>query len=215
MSERPLWRMVAGRKAGPYDPAKLRPLVKDGRVGPLDRFSYDGVNWQPANAFPELLRPPTVVITDSVEEDFSPLSEEPGVAGGGVLLGPPSLPGRQQPSGDDAALLKAIYSLIAFGGGTLVLLVIYMIVQSFRAPRSVPRPPLPTPAVVRQEKPRGPAVNAQQEVVVDVDEAPRKDDEIQEADTGLPAGSAESAPDSPLKLEPTADENVGQPTAKP
>jgi len=212
MSERPLWRMVAGRKAGPYEPAKLRPLVKDGRIGPLDRFSYDGVNWQPADAFPELLRPPPVVTAAPVEEDFSPLVAEAGAAGDDDLLGPPSLPGRQPPSGDDAALLKAIYSLIAFGGGTLVLLVIYMIVQSFRAPRSVQRPPLPPPAVVRQEKPRGPASNAPREVAVDAEESPHKDGEIQEGDARLPADSAESAPDSTMKLEPTADENVGKPT---
>lgn len=58
MTERPLWRLVAGRKKGPYPPEKLRALVRDGRISSLDRFSIDGETWQTADAFPELFREP-------------------------------------------------------------------------------------------------------------------------------------------------------------
>jgi hypothetical protein len=79
MSERPLWRLIAGRKAGPYEPAKLRPLVKDGRIGPLDRFSYDGETWRPVPDFPELLRAPAqpAATAASVVLDDDPLADEP------------------------------------------------------------------------------------------------------------------------------------------
>lgn len=55
MSEKPLFRLVAGKQTGPYPPEKLRPLVADGRISRLDRFSYDGVDWLPADQFPELM----------------------------------------------------------------------------------------------------------------------------------------------------------------
>lgn len=55
MSERQLYRLVAGKRTGPYAPEKLRPLMADGRISRLDRFSYDGVDWLPANQFPELM----------------------------------------------------------------------------------------------------------------------------------------------------------------
>lgn len=63
MSERQLYRLVAGRQTGPYPPHKLQPLVADGRISRLDRFSYDGVDWLPADHFPELIgkAAPTVV----------------------------------------------------------------------------------------------------------------------------------------------------------
>jgi hypothetical protein len=58
MSERQLYRLVAGKQTGPYPPDKLRPLVADGRISRLDRFSYDGVDWLSADHFPELIGKP-------------------------------------------------------------------------------------------------------------------------------------------------------------
>jgi len=55
MSERQLYRLVAGKQTGPYPPEKLRPLVADGRISRLDRFSYDGVDWLSADQIPELM----------------------------------------------------------------------------------------------------------------------------------------------------------------
>lgn len=55
MSERPLYRLIAGKQTGPYPPEKLRPLMADGRISRLDRFSYDGVDWLPADQIPELV----------------------------------------------------------------------------------------------------------------------------------------------------------------
>ena len=64
MSERQLYRLVAGKQTGPYLPEKLRPLVVDGRISRLDRFSYDGVDWLPADQIPELMGPrPTAAAT--------------------------------------------------------------------------------------------------------------------------------------------------------
>jgi len=54
---RPLYRLIAGKQHGPYSAETLRPLVKDGRISRLDRFSYDGVDWQCADQFPELVGP--------------------------------------------------------------------------------------------------------------------------------------------------------------
>ena len=54
---RPLYRLIAGKQHGPYSAESLRPLVKDGRISQLDRFSYDGVDWQCADQFPELVGP--------------------------------------------------------------------------------------------------------------------------------------------------------------
>jgi hypothetical protein len=55
MTERQLFRLVAGKQTGPYAPEKLRPLIADGRISRLDRFSYDGVDWLPADHFPALM----------------------------------------------------------------------------------------------------------------------------------------------------------------
>ncbi len=52
---RPLYRLIAGKQHGPYSAETLSPLVKDGRISRLDRFSYDGVDWQCADQFPELV----------------------------------------------------------------------------------------------------------------------------------------------------------------
>lgn len=63
MTERQLYRLVAGKQTGPYPPEKLRPLVANGRISRLDRFSYDGVDWLPADQFPELMGRTTAVPT--------------------------------------------------------------------------------------------------------------------------------------------------------
>lgn len=55
MSEKQIYRLIAGKQTGPYPPGKLRPLVVDGRISRLDRFSYDAVEWLPADCFPELM----------------------------------------------------------------------------------------------------------------------------------------------------------------
>ena len=112
MSERPIWRLVAGQKRGPYAPARLRPLVGDGRIGSLDRFSYDGIAWAPIEEFPELLREPAPphdeVYTVDIDED------EPVVA-----AVPTGVPDR-----DDThrGLLMALY--IVMGIGTFLILVL-------------------------------------------------------------------------------------------
>lgn len=54
MGERPLFWLVAGSRSGPYAAEQLRMLVADGRINHLDRFSYDGRTWLPADRFPEL-----------------------------------------------------------------------------------------------------------------------------------------------------------------
>lgn len=55
-----IYRKVAGRTVGPYDSAELAPLVADGRISSLDRFSYDGTSWDSLDAFPELSGKPRV-----------------------------------------------------------------------------------------------------------------------------------------------------------
>lgn len=71
-----IYRKVAGRTVGPYDSAELAPLVADGRISSLDRFSYDGTSWDSLDAFPELsgkprvdsappVGPPPLVVGDS------------------------------------------------------------------------------------------------------------------------------------------------------
>ena len=60
MSSRKIYRKVAGCTAGPYDAADLAPLVADGRISSLDRFSYDGTSWSSLDAFPELSGKPLV-----------------------------------------------------------------------------------------------------------------------------------------------------------
>jgi hypothetical protein len=140
MSEQPLWRLVAGQKMGPYAPEKLRPLMKDGRISPLDRFSYDGVTWRPPTDFPELLRAPVAPLP-APPQAASVRQEQPGAddldAGGwdeaGVL---PTADGgyiNQEIPLDDAAtkkLLAMIYGLIWVGVGVVVILVTLMIVTT-------------------------------------------------------------------------------------
>lgn len=160
MSEKPLWRMIAGRKAGPYEPAKLRPLVKDGRISLLDRFSYDGTQWRPASDFPELMRAPPAPIEDPLEEDLqgdaTPFSGTGGAADGTDVFGPspgftPRLPTPESSPADDARLIKAIYFLIAFGAGMFVLLIGYIVIASLMSDgrpeaAAASRPAAKTPA---------------------------------------------------------------------
>jgi hypothetical protein len=86
MSERHLYRLVAGKQTGPYPPEKLRPLVADGRISRLDRFSYDGVDWLPFDRIPELIGPTTAALpaTSAVVPPTTPVFstpvETPGVA---------------------------------------------------------------------------------------------------------------------------------------
>jgi hypothetical protein len=86
MSERQLYRLVAGKQTGPYPPEKLRPLVADGRISRLDRFSYDGVDWLSADQIPELKGRPAAATpaTASVEPPTAPVfpaaMETPGTA---------------------------------------------------------------------------------------------------------------------------------------
>lgn len=167
MDEKPLWRMVAGRKVGPYDPAKLRPLVKDGRISPLDRFSYDGEEWRSAGEFPELLRAPAAVVVPSPAATVEPNPLDPDVLGSDALAADfasiegsdpadaflPRTPSQSGSSLDEAQLVKAIYMLIAFGGGMFVLLIGYIIIASLLGGSRTPPPvaaPAPAPAPASQ-----------------------------------------------------------------
>jgi len=137
MSERPLWRLVAGRKTGPYPPEKLRPLMKDGRISSLDRFSYDGSEWRPPAEFPELLRPPAAVVVpqqraavaiNPLDDDLQTGIEWPdqGQASGGFTPAADDVV-------DDAAtkkLLAMINGLIWVGVGVVVILVTLMIITT-------------------------------------------------------------------------------------
>lgn len=163
MDEKPLWRMVAGRKVGPYDPAKLRPLVKDGRISPLDRFSYDGEAWRPAGEFPELLRSPSAAMTSSLPSPAESNPLDSGLLGSDAPaanfssvdgIGPADdvLPQTRSQSGsslDEAQLVKAIYMLIAFGGGMFVLLIGYIIIASLVGGNR-PQPAVAAPAPANQ-----------------------------------------------------------------
>lgn len=140
MSERPLWRLVAGQKTGPYAPEKLRPLMKDGRISPLDRFSYDGTDWRPPAEFPELLRPPAPVVMPSAPQARAAVMGDP--LAGDVEVGI-DWPNQGSSSGgftraaddvvDDAAtkkLLAMIHGLIWVGVGVVVILVTLMIITT-------------------------------------------------------------------------------------
>jgi hypothetical protein len=168
MNERPLWRLVAGRKIGPYPPEKLRPLMKDGRISPLDRFSYDGDDWRPPAEFPELLREPAPVggAGDSAAAG-NPLDFEG--AESQLLPEPePVAPGLARVADeamDDAAtkrLLAMIHGLIWVGVGVVVVLVLLMIVTNYMyssdggdsaasQPAAVPAAPA-KPLATREEK---------------------------------------------------------------
>jgi hypothetical protein len=77
MTERHLFRLVAGKQTGPYPPEKLRPLIEDGRISRLDRFSYDGVDWLPADHFPALMTSGSLPSTPSVATSVSSTTPAP------------------------------------------------------------------------------------------------------------------------------------------
>ncbi len=121
MSERPLYRLVAGHQTGPYPPAKLRPLVKDGRISSLDRFSYDGDSWAPAQSFPELLREPPAPV----------VAPEPCAADPEEFIEPEDdfvLPVEAVEEDESTQrLMKVVYWVIGVGGGLVALLVLLTI----------------------------------------------------------------------------------------
>lgn len=87
MSERQLYRLVAGKQTGPYPPEKLRPLVADGRISRFDRFSYDSVDWLPADQIPELMGPtPAAAVTLPVAQ-VPPPNQGPDGNSTGIALG--------------------------------------------------------------------------------------------------------------------------------
>ena len=152
MSENRLWRMVAGKKTGPYEPAKLRPLVKDDRIGPLDRFSYDGATWKPAEQFPELFQAPSKPVvaivparkvspnsprervgdvqTDGLRlsdpEGSEPSSDSDGFLGDSQLAGEYYATSGVEDDREAQAFVKLIRLLIFTGVGLVSLLFIMM-----------------------------------------------------------------------------------------
>ena len=152
MSENRLWRMVAGKKTGPYEPAKLRPLVKDDRIGPLDRFSYDGATWKPAEQFPELFQAPSKPVvaivparkvspksprervgdvqTDGLRlsdpEGSEPSSDSDGFLGDSQLAGEYFATSGVEDDREAQAFVKLIRLLIFTGVGLVSLLFIMM-----------------------------------------------------------------------------------------
>jgi hypothetical protein len=174
MNEKPLWRLVAGRKIGPYPPEKLRPLMKDGRISPLDRFSYDGTDWRAPTEFPELLREPSPVRTTAaptgnpLDGDDAVSLELPAVE---PQAAPRSLVAPADQAMDDQAtkqLLTIIHRLIWVGAGVVVVLVVMMIVTtllySFGSgdsaaapqPAAVPAAPAKPPATREVKEDRAP-----------------------------------------------------------
>ena len=92
MTGKQLYRLVAGKQTGPYPPEKLRPLVADGRISRLDRFSYDGVDWRSADHFPELMgRAVAAPRGDAATTaTASPASTAPATASAGLRPPPPA-----------------------------------------------------------------------------------------------------------------------------
>lgn len=141
MTERPLLRRVAGRTTGPYAPAKLRPLVRDGRIGPLDRFSYDGATWAPVHDFPELLREPP-----RAEPIIEPLD-------GGDDIGmpddfPPVVPIPDEDDESARRLLKVVYWIVGVGGGLIALFLLLTVLTAIHDAGQVEGPVPAEPAAV-------------------------------------------------------------------
>ena len=126
MSERQLYRLVAGKQTGPYPPEKLRPLVADGRISRLDRFSYDGVDWLPADQIPELMGrtaaalPGTAAVVPPTAPLFPALAETPVAAppppprsSGAVAQSP--TPGRRKSLPMFAAIGGVLATLLVAG----------------------------------------------------------------------------------------------------
>lgn len=92
MSERQLYRLIAGKQTGPYPPEKLRPLMADGRISRLDRFSYDGVDWLPADQIPELVGKALTASPSAESAAAALVFPTPGEGGGITPLPPPPRP---------------------------------------------------------------------------------------------------------------------------
>lgn len=133
MSEQRIWRLVAGHKRGPYTAAKLRPLVKDGRISPLDRFSYDGVSWAPTSEFPELLREPPPPQATPAEATFSVATEDDESTDDFV---PPSRHEHTAVGDDESTqrLMKVVYWVVGVGSGLIALLVMLTVLGAVRRP---------------------------------------------------------------------------------
>lgn len=232
MSERPLWRLVAGRKTGPYPPEKLRPLMKDGRISSLDRFSYDGTDWRLPAEFPELLRPPAPVVVPSAPQRGgaaagNPLDDElqtgidwpdQGRASGGFTPAAEDVV-------DDAAtkkLLAMINGLIWVGVGVVVILVTLMIITTvFYKPVTGN----PSPVAQPQRQPAAASTSAAGDAAVS--EPAKKERAAQPADAQTPpadgkpasdgerAGSDESAKSTGASPEPRLPMSSDPSPAKP
>lgn len=122
MSEQAIWRLVAGQKKGPYPPARLRPLVLDGRIGTQERFSYDGISWSPIGAFPELLHEPTPLPEETYTVNLE--EEEPFV--------PLAQAGKLGRDDTDRGLLVAVYVVVGAG----MFFVLVFVILTFGSMRS-------------------------------------------------------------------------------
>lgn len=198
MSERPLWRLVAGRKTGPYPPEKLRPLMKDGRISLLDRFSYDGTDWRPPTEFPELLRPPAAAVVPSAPQRGGGAAVDPldgdvqagidwpdqGEASGGFTLAADDVV-------DDAAtkkLLAMINGLIWVGVGVVVILVTLMIITTvFYKPATGN----PAPVAQPQKQPAAASTSAAGDAAVS--EPAKKERAAEPADAPTPPADGKPA----------------------
>lgn len=141
MTERPLYRQVAGRTTGPYAPAKLRPLVKDGRVSPLDRFSYDGTTWASAQEFPELMRDPPAVVSAMQESFDASVIVDDAVDD---FVTPNSDAAVELDEDDESTqrLMKAVVWVTGIGGGLILLTLMLTLLSSLfgTAGRTMPKP---------------------------------------------------------------------------
>lgn len=159
MSERPIWRLVAGQKRGPYAPDKLRPLVKDGRISPLDRFSYDGTSWGQATDFPELLREPAsaIVTPPSVTDETFGVNLD-----GDAMLDDfvEPAPVDQDEDEETRRLMKVVYWVIGVGGGLIAILVLLTVFSSVRGGGKPSRPAAPPAAAKRDARPTGERADA-------------------------------------------------------
>ena len=148
---RPLYRLIAGKQHGPYSAETLRPLVKDGRISRLDRFSYDGVDWQCADQFPELVGPDRQPVESVATPSATVATTSNGVAlpaipdalfcddGFSFATLPPSDPGGQRSSSQD---FKKILNRWMIGAGILALAVVTFVLlmpQIKYKPRKPPR----------------------------------------------------------------------------
>ncbi len=146
MTERQLYRLVAGKQTGPYAPEKLRPLIADGRISRLDRFSYDGVDWLPADHFPALMTsgaPPSntstvSTVASATSTTASALPAHPVLASD--TAPPPFVPPLPNTAATPSALLWRRFLVASFGIallGALATGVFFMSKGSFTASQDV------------------------------------------------------------------------------